>query len=357
MIVFDAPVSPDALTAFVRSVPAQSNLVLSQLFPTVQKLSNQVSFSDITRTNRTARYRAYDGRIHVADRDGYSDKVIKMAPFSDSLNEGEYERLQREFARVGGTRTEALEQAIYDDAEILTRYMQNRMELALGDVLADGIFSPTLGSEFGGVLDFGVPGNHKITVGTAWATKDSADGIADLVSAADIYEATTGQRPGFVITSRAAQRALLAQTASINAAKGAQTGVTRISMPDLDGIFDSEGIPTSERWYTVETQLDVDGASTRVLPADLVIFGPSDPSDLLEFQLGISATSLELVDASLSEMSFEESAGIVGVVEKLGPPYRKFTFVDAIGLPVLKDANKLMVIDVTPPVTTTTTTA
>ena len=29
---------------------------------------------------------------------------------------------------------------------------------------------------------------------------------------------------------------------------------------------------------------------------------------------------------------------------------------DAIGLPVLKDANKLMVIDVTPPVTTTTTT-
>ncbi len=40
MILFDAPVSPDALTAFVRRVPTPSNLVLSAMFPTTYRPSN-----------------------------------------------------------------------------------------------------------------------------------------------------------------------------------------------------------------------------------------------------------------------------------------------------------------------------
>ncbi len=343
-IMYDAPVTPATLTAFVRRVPMPSNLVLSAMFPTVLKQSSKVNFSEITKTNRTARFRAPDGRIHVADRDGYSDKSVSMLPLSDSRNKGEYERLQEEMARLGGTRTEALSNAIYDDGQDLTRYAQNRIEQALGDVLTDGIFAP---AELPGVsIDFGVPGGNLITVGTSWATSATADGFSDLVAACDAYEAVNGFRPGFALASRTAQRQLVTQTKVINAARGAQTGVTRVSMQDLAGLFDSEGIPTD--WRTIETQLDVDGVSTRTLPVDKIILGPPNPEDLLEFQLGVSATALELVNSGEVDMSFEDAPGLVGVVIKDGPPFRQFTFVDGIGLPVLKDAKKLMVLDVIP---------
>jgi hypothetical protein len=343
-IIYDAPVSPVDLTTFVRRVPLPNTLMLSSIFPTVLKRSSKVNFSEITKTNRTARFRAPDGRIHVADRDGYSDKSISMIPISDSRNKGEYERLQEEMARLGGTRTEALSTAIYDDGQDLTLYAQNRIEQALGDVLVDGVFAP---AELSGVsIDYGVPGANLITVGTSWATSATADGLSDLIAACDLYEAANGFRPGGVLASRAAQRQLVTQTKVINAARGAQTGVTRVSLADLTGIFDNEGVPTN--WFTVETQLDIDGVSTRVLPADKVILIPPNPEDLLEFQLGVSATALELVNSSEADFTFEDAPGLVGVVIKEGPPFRQFTFVDGIGLPVLKDARKLMVLDVIP---------
>ena len=343
MIVFDAPVAPDASTAFVREVPVPSELKLLAMFPPVTVTDNEVDFGEITRTNRTARYRSFDGRIHVADRDGAGNKRIKMAPFSDSLNMGEYERLQLEFARTGGTRTEALANAIYDDAALLTRYMQNRMELAIGDVLTDGIFNPGLASEFGGVADFGVAAGNKPTAAVLWTYSDALV-LDDLIAWCDAYEAANGVRPGGVLTSRRVMRAVNKNPQLINAAKGAQTGVSRISLADAYGVFDDEGIPTN--WQTYETQLDVDGVATRAIPDDRFILLPPDPQDMLEFRMGLSATALELVNSSQSDMSFEEAPGIVGVVEKVGPPYRQFTFVDAVGLPVLKDARKLFVADV-----------
>ena len=343
MIVFDAPVAPDASTQFVREIPLPSNLKLLSMFPTVLKQTNEVNFDEVTQTNRTARFRAFDGRIHVADRDGTSSKTAKMAPFSDSLNMGEYERLQLEFARLGGTRTESLAQAIYNDAERLTRNMQNRMELALGDVLTDGIFNPGLASEFGGVADYQVAAGNKPTAAVLW-TNTAALVLDDLIAWCDAYEAVNGVRPGGVLTSRRVQRAVNKNTQLINAVKGAQTGVSRLSLADAFDVFDDEGIPTN--WITYETQLDVDGTTTRVIPDDRLILLPPNPEEMLEFQLGISATALELVKSGDSDMTFEEAPGIVGVVDKVGPPYREFTFVDAVGLPVLKDARKLFVADV-----------
>lgn len=341
-IFYDAPVPPDTLTAFIRELPTPGGLTLLGEFPVVNVPTNVVNFSEITQTNRAARYRAFDGRVHVADRDGYSDKVIKMAPFSDSLNMGEYERLQLEYQRTGGTRSAALEQAIYNDATTLTRYMTNRMNLALGDVLADGTFTTALASEFGGVTDFGVPAGNLITAGTAWATYATADGIADLISACDVYEAATGTRPGTAYISRSLLRAFQVQTKVINAVRGAQTGVSRIALQDAFSIFDSEGIPT--RWVVVEDAVDVDGSTTRVFPTGKLALGPADPAELMEFRVGLSATALELVNSGEAEMTFEEAPGIVGVIEKVGPPYRQFTFVDAVGMPILKDAKKLVVV-------------
>ena len=46
-IFFDAPVAPDDLTTFVREVPADSSLALSQMFPTRFVDDNTVDFAEI----------------------------------------------------------------------------------------------------------------------------------------------------------------------------------------------------------------------------------------------------------------------------------------------------------------------
>lgn len=339
MIVFDAPVSPEDQTAFVRRVPLQSNLTLSQKFPTVVKQTNKVRFSEITKTNRTARFRAFDGRIHVADRDGASDKEISMPALSDSRSTGEYERLQIEAARLGGTNVVPMVNAIYDDSEDLTRYVQNRMELAIGDVLTDGKL--TINDDgYKAETDYGLPAAHRPTAATLW-TGAGALAFSDLIGWCDAYEEANGFRPGSVLTSRRMVRLFNQNKEVIDAVAGAQTGKTRVSLAEAATTLDNEGVPSL--WETYETRLDVDGTSTRVVADDRVILLPPNPEDLLEIRYGLSATALELVGDSRSSLGFEEAAGIVGVVVKEGPPFRQFTFVDAVGMPVLKDVKKLFV--------------
>lgn len=343
MIFYDAAVTPDALTAFLRTVPLPNTLALSSLFPITHSDTNTIDWSEITFTNRTARFRSYDGRIHVSDRDGYTDKRVSMIPLSDSLNKGEYERLQEQFARTGGTRREALASAVYNDGERLTRHVQNRMEQAVGDVLVDGKLTINENG-FNGEADFGVPAGQIVTAGTVWTTTATAPALTDLLAWLDVYVAANGFAPGGILTSRRVVRLMQTNAQLIGAAVGTTSGKTRINLEELGSLFDAEGVPSQITVY--DTVVDVDGTSTRVIPDDRVIFLPPDPADLLEIRYGLSATALELVNSSEADMSFEDAPGIVGVVEKVGPPYREYTFVDAVGMPFLKDARKLMVADV-----------
>jgi len=342
MIFYDAAVTPDNLVAFIREVPLPKEHVLSNLFNVVNVQSNKFDWSEVLQTNRTARFRSYDGRIHVSERDGGTDKTVAFPALSDSLNQGEYERLKLEFARTGGTRQQALANAIYNDAQRLTRHVQNRMEQAIGDVLVDGKLT-IAENGFTGEADFGLAGNHNITVGTVW-TNTAATALDHLIAAVDQYVADNGFAPGGIITSTRVKRLMCTNLQLIGAAVGTTMGKTRINEQELADLLSSENLPSYIT--TCDNVVDVDGVTTRVIPDDKLILVPPSPDDMLDVRYGISATSLELVGSNQSEMDFEEAPGIVGVVIKDGPPFREFTYVDAVGMPVLKDARKLMVMDV-----------
>lgn len=342
-IFYDAPVPPVALTTFVREVPTPSNLTLLNAFGTPKYLTtNTVDFAEILRTNRTARFRSLDGRIHVSQRDGGSDKRVPLIPLSTSLSQGEYERLKLEFARTGGTRTEALANATYNDGEILTREVLNRLEQAWGDLLSDGVITINEGIEgLNGVeLDFGVPANHLVNAGVLWSNT-AALILSDLIAWSDTYETTNGTRPGAIRVPRAVARNMQVNTQLINAVHGAQTGKTRVTLNEINDALGSEGLPP----VTVQdiAKLDVDGVVTPVLPDDRVLLTPESFADLGYTAFGVSATALELVDSNKADFSFEDAPGIVGVTEKVGPPYREFTYVDATALPILTDAKRLFV--------------
>lgn len=339
-ILFDGPVEPDALTTFIRNVPVPDQFGLTSLFPTVTRDDNQVDFAEIVRTNRTARYRSFDGRIHVSARDTGSEKRVNLIPLSTSLSKGEYERLQLEFARTGGTNKQRLVASVYNDAQNLTREVQARIEQAWGDVLTDGKL--TINEDgFQGEADYGVPASQIVSAGTSWTTIASATPLTDLVTWTDTYFTNNGVRPGRVLMSLTTQRLLQTNAQLINAIKGSAMGATRVTIPEINDLFASEGLPLISQPYG--TLVDIDGTSTLVLAANKVILMPDNPADLGALMMGISATALELVNSNVADFSFEEAPGIVGVIEKDGPPYREWVYVDAVGMPVLTTARLLMV--------------
>jgi hypothetical protein len=341
-IFFDAPVEPDALTEFVREVPIPSDLRLLAEAGERTENDNTVDWAEITRTNRTARYRSYDGRIHVSERDTGSDRRVKLIPLSSSLNMGEYERLQLQFARTGGTRQEALANAIYNDGQILAREVQARLEQAIGDVLTDGRLTISENG-FAGEADFGVPANQLVAPAVLWTDTTNATVLTNLVAWNDV-QIGNGVRAGAIRTSQRVIRLMQRNAEVIAAVHGTAAGRTRVTLADLNDLLVSEGLPPVAPAY--DTQVDVDGVSTRVIPDDRLLFTPADLADLVEVAMGVSATALELLDSSRTDLSFEDAPGIVGVVEKVGPPYRSFTYVDAVGMPVLTDARRLLVADV-----------
>ena len=345
-IFWDAPASPDDVTASIRRQPLPDSLTLTAEFPVEFEDDNTVNFSEIVRTNRTARYRSFDGRIHVSRRDAGSDKRVNLLPLSSSLTMGEYERLRVEFARTGGTNSGALVRAIYNDAANLTSEVQNRIEQAWGDVLTDAKLTISENG-YAGEADFGMPGNHLKVANTVW-TNVNALILDELIAWSDDYatgDAKNGVRPARMKTSLRVRRAMQRNVQLIGAVHGNASGKTRVSLAEMNDLFASEGVPVLEP-EPYDTVVDVDGTTTRTIPDDRVVFLPQNLGDLGALKMGVSATALELVNSGNSDMTFEQAAGIVGVVDKDGPPYREQTLVDAVGMPVLKNARLLMVADV-----------
>lgn len=343
-IVYDGPVSPDALTTFIRKVPVESALALVNLFPTRYFQTNRIDWAEFVKTNRTASYRSFDGTIHVSSRDAGSGKYVELLPFSDSLNQGEYETIAVEIARLGGTNKAAQVNAAYNDAERLVGTMHNRQELAWGDVLTDGKLTINEGG-FSGEADYGVPANQiTAPAGALWTDHATSVPLTDLDAWQEIRIANGYGRAAKMLMGRARIGDLRRNKQVIDAVYGATAGKTSVSLAELNTLLDSEQLPVVLPSY--DTSLNVEGANTRVFAADKVALLPESLADLGFFAFGLSATALELAKSNQAEMTFGEASGIVGVVEKVGPPYREFTFVDAVGMPILTNAGLLTVADV-----------
>lgn len=342
-IVFDGPVLPDDLTVFTRQVPLPNRMTLNQLLPDKLIDTNRVDFGNITKTGRTARFRMFDGPLHVAQRDAASTSTVKLPPLSDSLGMGELERLELEFARTGGTNQNAFVNAIYNDAQDLTLNIQRRMELARGDVLNDGKFD-MLTSEGTLEADFSLPSGNIVTAATLWSDTANALPITDIITWVQAYTTTLGNGfpPALMTTSLTAMNNLLNNTSLRNMFSSLVGSPSRISPSQLNSVLTDFGLPPFGAPY--DTQVDVDGTSTRVTPVNKLFMTPDDPGNNLgNTYWGVSATALELVNAAESDLSFEDAPGIVGVVIKDGPPFRQYTFVDAVGMPALINPRALLV--------------
>lgn len=346
-LFLDGPVPLHDTITFTQNVPIPSNNAFTQLFPEREYDTDEIDFATITRTNRAAKFRNWDGSFWVAPRDTGSQARVRMLPLGAQLSVGEYERRQKEFARYGGTIANILVDAIYDDLTNLTRYAQNRVELAWGDVLTDGVL--TINEN--GVqqqVDYGIPSAQKVTPVTLWSDRANSTPLTDLLTWTQLYTSINGAPQGQFKTSTLVIQDLMFNTQLINAIKGAQTGVTMVSLAEINGLLAGFGIPP----FQVPTDglpggsiygssFDVDGVTTPAYPTNKLLFLPADPGSLGFTAWGTPTTAMEL---NANNVQVAADAHIIGIlVREEQPPFRKTTFVDGVVLPVLADTRKILI--------------
>ena len=344
-IMWDAPASPDEVTFAIRQIPLRSELVLSSLANITYSESHTVRWGEVTRRNRLAKYRAFDGPVAKSARDDAADRAIRLAPFSNSLDLGEYERLVIEFERMAGGNRRVLADALYDDAENLTTSMHNRVEKALATTLYTGVFDVNENG-YRGTADFGMAAANKFTAAVPWTTSATAKAGDDLRAMGKRYLTSAGVRAGRLITSEAVIDSLLTNAQVVAEAIGTLAGRTYINRDELDNWLRNNRLPQLITEYETSFYNDETGLEERALPEDRIILAPANLGDALEFRYGLSATALELIRSPQSEMTFSDGPGIVGLAVKQGVPFRQFTYVDAVGLPLLLGAKQVVVGDV-----------
>lgn len=345
-MIVDDYIDPVVLTGFVREVPAPYQLALNQYLPDKNIGDVEAAIDQVTRTNRAAMFRAWDTETPIGQRDTFQRSKVKLPPLGQKTPIGEQERLMLERIRTGGDNRNGYVQAIYDDAELNTKAVYNRMELARGDVLVDGKF--TLTGENGLTLEanFGLDPSHIVSAATVWSDHANASPLTDLKSWVDLYLDETGERPGTFLTStKVVNNILLSGEIRDLFNRGVTlTGGPNLLTPSqLSQVFQAYGLPN---FVTYDTKIDVNGTGTRVIPDDRLIMLPSDPSSLGFTAWGVTAESLELATGDNPGLLFEQLPGLVGVVMKEGDPLRVWTKVGAVGMPLITDPRRLVVADV-----------
>ena len=132
------------------------------------------------------------------------------------------------------------------------------------------------------LIDYGIPGNHKATVGASWSTV-STDIMADIKRWQDVVEDDTGVRPTRAICNSSVWNAMLANTGIRNTMFVYSNGVTTIADNALRTFLKEQIglIPyVNNKRYTNEA-----GVSTKYVGDDTFVLFPERTSrtTLLEY--------------------------------------------------------------------------
>jgi Phage major capsid protein E len=335
-------VDPVTLTGFVRAVPFPANFTLNQYLPDVTIGDIKAQIREIETTNRAAYFRSWDAETPITKRDGFTVSQVGMPPLGSKLILGEYERILIERLRTGGNNNGPIIEAIYNDAAIIAKEIRTRMEVARGQLLTTG--KVTL-RENGLMLEYdaGVPGGNFNSASAVWSDTTNADPILDIRTAVEEYEALNGMRPGVAVCSPAAYSYVLLNTkirALAATLAGAPAVVTRSQVNQVLGAHELPPL------VSYAAKANVNGSDVDILDPTKVLFMPSNPRDLGYTGWGITAQGLMLAGGGNPRIAFSEAPGLVGVVETTGDATRIMTSVHAVGLPLLEQPKRLLVLDV-----------
>lgn len=272
-----------------------------------------------------ARYRAYDAEIEI--RGGVSGKAvtIDLPPLGIKQNISEYTQLKSR-----GASAETMQAVVERTVTGVVRGIADRMERQRATVLLTG--KATIDQvNYKAEDDFGRAPELTHTEATLWDA-GTAGRLQSIEGMIELYlKHSGGVEPGVIVMSRKALRLLKAGDDFKPAA-----GPAVISNDDLNGILTSYGLPE----VVVYNRRTSAGA---ILPDNQLLMLPEPVSADDEFGTDLGATfwgrTLSSMEADYGIADVDQPGIVAGVYRGEQPPHIAEVFGDAIGLPVLANAN------------------
>ena len=273
-----------------------------------------------------AQFRAFDAEPTVGKAPTGKRVVLELPAVGQEIPVSEYAQL-----RSRNASDDVLLQSILTTTTQVAQAVSDRMERLRGTVLRTG--KATI-AELGADDDFGRIGTHTVTAGALWTSATTVSRLADLVTWADLYEATNGVAPGSIVTSRRVLRIIAAGDEFKTSLVGG--GSRPATVADVNAVIEGAGLPPIEV-YTRRT------ASGLVLPDNELLMLPAavDTDDWEGTQLGATFWGLTLTaqDADYGIEDVDQPGIVAGVYRNEKPPMVAEVVSDAIGMPVLANAN------------------
>lgn len=299
----------------------------------VRFLKGQTGLVDI------AKFRAYDAEPAIGERKPAKRVTLELPALGQNVPVSEYEQLR---ARGASPTEEQALAAILNTVDAVVQATADAMEHLRGVVLVTGKATVDQGDEFQLDDDFGRSVGHTVTAGTLWSAGTNVSRLEYLETITDVYVAANGEMPGSVVCSNRVFRSLAQgdefQTQLIN---GAARPATEQQVQDT---VSGAGLPPIIRF---DRRVSIDGAMTRVVPDDRLMLLPAavEPDDSAGTDLGATwwGRTLTSTEAEWGIEDSEQPGIVTGVYRNPKPPMGLEVIADAIGMPVLANADRSLV--------------
>ncbi|MFF9478094.1 major capsid protein [Streptomyces sp. NPDC014733] len=323
------------LTAFARAVPSPADFLLTQsIFPTKVLPEVKWRVKDQGRYVNAAKYRAFDASVPFATREAWQTSREGALPaLGQKLVVGEQEQILLETSR--GADQDRLIELLYDDVERHVEAIRSRLELAAGDVLADGKFSLVQENGLTLEVDWGVPVENRPVAARPWSDPAS-DPIADELRWIAHLDDIGAPEPELVITSRKAFSFLAANNAYRAAYYGSvspsTTPTATLTPQQINVVRGNYSLPPIQFY---KAQVRVDGTPRKVLPEDLWVLVPPEREKWAQTMIGVTAEALVLSRGSNPEIVREDAPGLIITRGVQDDPVQIWTKGAAVGMPVM----------------------
>ncbi|MFE6471495.1 major capsid protein [Streptomyces rochei] len=272
-------------------------------------------------------FRSYDAESDIGYRSGATRASGMLPPISRKIPVGEYEQLKERNLDDGESTRDKIENL----AEKLTREIAARVELARGDA----IFNGAVTIDENGVsasVDFGRDPDHSVTLDGVtdllWDDTEWSTPFDNLTEWVEVYEATTGERPAFVLMPERILRLLQRNAQLCRMSTTDAVPPVMLTVEALNALLNDHDLP---QVVTNDSRVVFKGITTRITPADKVALLPA-PGDSLGKTLW--GTPVEANDPGYGFTSADR-AGILAGNFRSEDPQTLWTRATAIALPVM----------------------
>lgn len=273
-----------------------------------------------------AQFRAYDAEPAIGKKPGGKRTILELPAIGTNIPVSEYDQL-----RTRGASDEVILGQILNTASQVTQAVADRMERLRGIVLRTGVATIP---ELGAADSFGRDASHTVTAAALWTSATSVSRLTDLQTWCDVYEATNGVAPGVILMPRRVLRVMAQGDEFKTSLVGG--GSRPATAADVNAIVEGAGLPPIEV-YTRRTSAGLVLPDTELL----LLPEPVDPDDWQGTQLGASfwGQTLTSTEADWGIEDAEQPGIVSGVYRNEKPPMIAEVISDAIGMPVLANAN------------------